>query len=142
MTERQDPFEPRPETPETFVIRTPLTEAQETALVDWVVRVGRGDSVSFTDLLQAVGVRVESSAPVVAYIPDDVLEDFSSEEPMDGIEDVILRDPCTGYTPIIRQSDHLAALAEKEAEVERLREALNSIAEFDTSEGVSVRRYR
>ncbi|MFT8896310.1 MAG: hypothetical protein ABF968_05025 [Acetobacter sp.] len=74
MTEHQDPFEPRPETPETFVIRIPLTEAQETALVDWLSRLEATHTAQFADLLRAIGVRAE-------YAEDTKRLDFLAENP-------------------------------------------------------------
>ncbi|WP_291365273.1 hypothetical protein [Acetobacter sp. UBA5411] len=132
MTERQDPFSPPPETPETFVIRTPLTEAQETALTDWIMRVGRGDNVTFIDLLRAVGVRAQSSALVIGYACP---RDFYPEKKLVGAS--ITFNPYYDYFPIIRESDHLAVLAEKDAEAQRLREALLSIETYgsDTLSG-------
>lgn len=56
MTERQAPFEPRPEPDETYEVRLPLTETQEAALVDWICRFSTGGNATPRDLMHRIGV--------------------------------------------------------------------------------------
>lgn len=56
MTERQTPFEPRPEPAETYEVRLPLTETQEAALVGWVCCFSTNGNATARGLMQRIGV--------------------------------------------------------------------------------------
>lgn len=70
----------------------------------------------FEKTLCAIGTPVDSSVPVAGYACP---RDFEEGKNLAGAS--ISFKPYHDWFPLVRQSDHLAALAEKQAETERLR---------------------
>lgn len=71
----------------------------------------------------------DHGAPAVGYACP---RDFDGSKKISGA--YISFKPFADWFPLIRESDHLAALAEKDAEVKRLREALEEAKTFHVSQ--------
>lgn len=106
---------------EVLVVELPITDEQAVHMYFEhyapAIEAGKGRGEATSSAIRSVGVRAESGVPIVNYekslVPVEVLS------PTVGTSSVVLMS--VNKSPLIRQSDHLAALAEKEAEVQRLR---------------------
>lgn len=101
---------------QAFVVMLPLTDDEEDTLLEQIISPEEADMA-----VRAIGAPVDSSVPAVAHIHTGDLKNFVSEGRRYKLVTVLSKNASCAYTALVRQSDHLAALAEKQAEVERLR---------------------
>ena len=113
---------------QSYTVTLPLTEEDCNLLIKASSFWSSADS--HNKAIRSIGTLVDSSVPVVARTSELDLAcvrkgkpgDIYSHESWEGSDNPVFT------VPLVRQSDHLAALAEKQAEVERLRGCLKKIA--------------
>lgn len=113
-------------TPTGVFVRLPLSEDQKQAMYDYV----SGD-VSMEEVFRAIGTPVAGGEPSccgsVKWHYNDlepVLETYSPDLFEKGVS-----------VKVVRQSDHLAALASLQAEVGRLREVIHKMTSMSMNSG-------
>lgn len=109
-----------------YVVMLPLTDEQVLSLLDSYTGSAKSTNALMNETIRAIGTPVDSSVPVVGYeiTLNGSRVALSRAKFADVSEDIKYES-----RPLVRQSDHLAALAEKQAEVERLRAALQPFSD-------------
>lgn len=119
--------------PTGVFVRLPLSDEQRELMVD-AATLGQPDD-SHDKAIIAIGTPVTGGElEVVCSIAEDILRDISEldDDDEEYVTDMVFKPNPEGVdtAPLVRQSDALAKLAEKDAEIARLRKALEQIRDL------------
>ncbi len=112
-------------TPTGYFVQLPLTEERLKALLGWIQTSGRKVLITADEVVEIVGTPVADDVPVVMEATE-----FPNGKVYDGkfhISGADGREHTFKRVSLVRQSDHLAALAKVRAEIERLRDAFGKV---------------
>ncbi|WP_140385698.1 DUF4398 domain-containing protein, partial [Acetobacter senegalensis] len=107
--------------PTGVFVRLPLSDEQVLRVLDSYTGDREDTNAAMQKTILSIGTPVDSSVPIMAHIPSGDLRNFVSEGRNHKLVTVLSKSASPAYTSLVRQSDHLAKLAERDAEIARLK---------------------